>query len=131
MSEQTPEECQDLDANAMAYDRDLTIAGLQRKLAAMTAKRDARVDPNSFIFSCQTHGTFNPVRQWGCPDCMAEARRLLAAHESRERALREALQELISAEDEYCSAIDGVTALMRYRWAVKRARAALAQEAKS
>lgn len=35
------------------------------------------IDSEALIFNCPTHGTHNPIRSWGCPDCVAEARRLL------------------------------------------------------
>jgi hypothetical protein len=59
---------------------------------------------------------------------VAEDNRARYAVAERQRDdLTDALRELLAAESDYNASLDGTTALLRYRWATKQARALLAR----
>ena len=86
-----------------------------REAAAALSRAEAERALRERAFKCELHPDVDPHRSWGCPDCMAEARRLLSRAEAeREKkysgpALERVAQVLYEDDPFYESgeAVDG------------------------
>jgi hypothetical protein len=96
---------------------------------ALIALRAALATPER---PCTCHPDDNPpvpcARKYALSECKAtpEPSREPTQPVTRDK-LADALRELLAAESDYNASLDGTTALLRYRWATKQARALIAR----